>query len=63
METAVKENSESASSRLGVCPQVVALDIAGLKPACSCAFLQYVRKDYNCVPPYYTMSTSRSERV
>ena len=29
METAVTENSESASSRLGVCPRVVALDKAG----------------------------------
>ena len=29
METAVTENSESASSRLGVCPPVVALDKAG----------------------------------
>ena len=29
VETAVTENSESASSRLGVCPRVVALDKAG----------------------------------
>ena len=29
VETAVRENSENVSSRLGVCPQVVAFDKAG----------------------------------
>ena len=29
VETAITENTEAASSRLGVCPRVVALDKAG----------------------------------
>ena len=46
-DSAVTENTETATSRLGVCPRVVAIDKSRIISTSSCSSFQHVSKDNN----------------